>query len=56
MNGMVRGHKTRATIPGKDGKRAGDLLNRDFTGEVPNRIGSPISPTSRCIPTSFTGS
>ena len=25
------------TIPGKDGKRAGDLLNRDFTATAPNR-------------------
>ncbi|UUL77913.1 IS3 family transposase [Pseudarthrobacter sp. Fe7] len=38
MNGLIRGRKTRTTIPGKDGRRAGDLLNRDFTAEVPNRI------------------
>lgn len=38
MNGLVRGRKTRTTIPGKDGKRAGDLLNRNFTAEAPNRI------------------
>jgi len=38
MNGMIRGRKTRTTIPGKDGRRAGDLLNRDFTAEAPNRI------------------
>ncbi|QCP00640.1 DDE-type integrase/transposase/recombinase [Arthrobacter sp. 24S4-2] len=25
-------------MPGKDGRRAGDLLNRDFTAEAPNRI------------------
>jgi len=28
MNGPVRGRKTRTTIPGKDGRRARDLLNR----------------------------
>ena len=27
MNGLIRGRKTRTTIPGKDGRRAGDLLN-----------------------------
>jgi putative transposase len=27
MAGMVRGRSTRTTIPGKDGRRAGDLLN-----------------------------
>jgi putative transposase len=36
MNGLVRGRKTRTTIPGKDGHRAGDLLNRDFTAPAPN--------------------
>ena len=36
MNGLVRGRKTRTTIPGKDGNRAGDLLNRDFTAPHPN--------------------
>ena len=38
MNGLVRGRKTRTTIPGKDGKRAGDLLNRNFQASAPNRI------------------
>ncbi|MET4062126.1 putative transposase [Arthrobacter sp. UYP6] len=38
MNGLIRGRKTRTTIPGKDGRRAGDLLNRDFTAPAPNRI------------------
>ncbi|WP_354183240.1 IS3 family transposase [Arthrobacter sp. UYP6] len=38
MNGLIRGRKTRTTIPGKDGRRAGDLLNRDFTAAAPNRI------------------
>jgi hypothetical protein len=31
-------NETRTTIPGKDGRRAGDLLNRDFTAPAPNRI------------------
>ena len=38
MNGLVRGRKTRTTVLGKDGRRAGDLLNRDFTAPAPNRI------------------
>lgn len=27
----------RTTVPGRDGHRAGDLLNRDFTAPAPNR-------------------
>jgi putative transposase len=38
MNGLIRGRTTHTTIPGKDGRRAGDLLNRNFTAEAPNRI------------------
>ncbi len=38
MNGLVRGRKTRTTIPGKDGRRAGDLLNRDFSSLAPNQV------------------
>ncbi|WP_396278649.1 DDE-type integrase/transposase/recombinase [Glutamicibacter creatinolyticus] len=38
MNGLIRGRKTRTTIPGKDGRRAGDLLNRNFSASAPNRI------------------
>jgi transposase InsO family protein len=38
MNGLVRGRKTRTTVPGKDGRRAGDLLNPDFTAPAPNQI------------------
>ena len=35
----VRGDKSiRTTIPAKDGKRAGDLLDRDFTALAPNRV------------------
>ena len=37
LNGFRRGHRVRTTIPAKNGKRAGDLLNRDFT--APPRIG-----------------
>src|SRR5436309_14591866 len=36
MNGLVRGRRTRTTIPGKDGRRARDLLNRDFRAPLPN--------------------
>ncbi|MET1086342.1 MAG: IS3 family transposase [Arthrobacter sp.] len=28
MNGLIRGRRTRTTIPGKDGRRAGDLRHR----------------------------
>ncbi|MDJ0318624.1 DDE-type integrase/transposase/recombinase [Arthrobacter antibioticus] len=38
MNGLIRGRKTRTTIPAKDCKRAGDLLNRNFSANTPNRI------------------
>jgi len=37
MNGLVRGRKTRTTMPGgKDARRAGDLLNRQFSAPRPN--------------------
>jgi transposase InsO family protein len=36
MNGVVRAGRHRTTIPGKDGHRAGDQLNRDFTAPTPN--------------------
>jgi putative transposase len=36
MNGLVRGRRTTTTIPSKNGKRAGDLLNREFTAPRPN--------------------
>ena len=36
MNGVCRGKKLRTTIPGRDGNRAGDLLDRDFTADAPN--------------------
>lgn len=38
MAGVVRGKAPRTTIPGKDGRRAGDLLNREFTATAPNRV------------------
>jgi putative transposase len=38
LNGVVRGRRHRTTIPGKDGIRAGDKLNRDFTAASPNEV------------------
>ena len=39
MTALVRRDKhVRTTIPAKDGIRAGDLLNRDFTAPAPNRV------------------
>lgn len=37
LNGIQRGRRPRTTIPAKNGKRAGDLLNQDFT-TTPNRV------------------
>lgn len=37
LEGVRRAKKLRTTIPDPDGKRAGDLLNRDFTAPAPNR-------------------
>ena len=36
--GIRRGRQVRTTIPGKDGRRAGDLLNRDFTAPAPDLV------------------
>ncbi len=36
--GIRRGRQARTTIPGKDGRRAGDLLNRDFTAPAPDLV------------------
>ena len=36
--GVRRNKAVRTTIPSKDGARAGDLLNRDFTAAAPNRV------------------
>ena len=38
LSGVRRDKGIRTTIPGKDGNRAGDLLNRDFTATAPNRV------------------
>lgn len=38
MQGVRRAKTPRTTIPGKDGTRAGDLLDRDFTAPAPNRV------------------
>jgi putative transposase len=37
MSGVRRGKGVRTTVPGKDGRRAGDLLDRDFTAAAPNQ-------------------
>ena len=36
INGVRRGKKLRTTIPGRDGHRADDLLDRDITAMAPN--------------------
>lgn len=38
LQGAVRGRTRRTTIPAKDGIRAGDLVNRDFTASAPNQL------------------
>lgn len=38
LTGVRRGKSARTTVPGKDGRRAGDLLDRDFTAPAPNRV------------------
>ena len=38
MSGVRRGKRPRTTIPTKDGQRAGDLLDRNFTAAGPNRV------------------
>lgn len=38
MNGVNRAKAPRTTVPGKDGTRAGDLLDRDFTAPAPNTV------------------
>jgi transposase InsO family protein len=37
LQGVRRGKAARTTIAGKNGRRAGDLLDRDFSAEAPNR-------------------
>ena len=36
LSGVGRGRKHRNTIPGKDARRAPDLLDRDCTAAAPN--------------------
>jgi transposase InsO family protein len=36
MNGLIRGRPVRTTIPAKNGRRAGDLLDSDFSAPWPN--------------------
>ena len=38
LEGVRRVKKLRTTIPDPNGKRAADLLNRDFTAPAPNRV------------------
>ena len=38
LSGVRRDKDVRTTIPAKDGNRAGDLLDRDFTAPAPNRV------------------
>ncbi len=38
LSGVRRDKGVRTTIPAKDGKRAGDLLDRDFTASAPDRV------------------
>ena len=38
MSGVRRGKPVRTTVSAKDGKRAGDLLDRDFTAAAPNLV------------------
>lgn len=37
LQGVRRSKGIRTTVPAKDGTRAGDLLDRDFTAQAPNR-------------------
>jgi transposase InsO family protein len=38
QDGVRRGKGIRTTVPGRDGHRAGDLLDRCFTAPAPNRV------------------
>lgn len=38
LSGVRRDKRVRTTIPAQDGKRAGDLLDRDFSAPAPNRV------------------
>ena len=38
LAGVRRGKAARTTVPAKDGTRAGDLLDRNFTAPAPDRV------------------
>lgn len=38
LSGVRRRKVTRTTVPGKDGTRAGDLLDRSFSAPASNRL------------------
>jgi putative transposase len=38
LSGVRRGKAARTTVRAKDGTRAGDLLDRNFTAPAPNRV------------------
>ena len=48
LSGVRRDKGVRTTIPAKDGIRAGDLLDRNFTAKAPNRTwpGTPRRPNT----------
>ena len=47
LSGVRRDKGVRTTIPAKDGKRAGDLLDRDSTADAPNRLWEPHTDIER---------
>ena len=42
LHGVVRGRSKRTTIPGKDGARAGDLVNRAFSATACSQASKDI--------------
>lgn len=38
VTGVVRAGRVRTTVPGMGGRRAGDLVNRDFVVAGPDRL------------------
>ncbi len=38
LSGVTRSKRIRTTVPAADGRRAGDLLNRNFSAPAPNRV------------------
>jgi transposase InsO family protein len=47
LRGAVRGRGFKTTIPDEKASRPADLVERQFTAERPNQLGSQILPTSR---------